>query len=104
MSVRPSVRPSVGPSVRPSVRRSVRPSGTLSLGGQKQRRRTTYAVYPALLKNFLLCFHYRSKDTVRKSSRFKGEKKKRNMTSLEFCMKVLNGYLEKVVQVVGADF
>ena len=36
-----------------SVGPSVRPSGTLSLGGQKQRRRTTYAVYPALFLLFL---------------------------------------------------
>ena len=44
-----SVRPSVGQSVGWSVGWSVGPSETLSLGGQKQRRRTTYAVCPALL-------------------------------------------------------
>ena len=51
-SVGPSVHWSVGPLVSRSVGRSVGlsvgPSGTLSLGGQKRRRRTTYAVYPAL--------------------------------------------------------
>ena len=44
------VCPSVGPSIRSSVCPSVRPSGTLSLSGQKQRRRTTYAVHPALFR------------------------------------------------------
>ena len=38
----------VCPSVRRLVGRSVRPSVTSFFGGQKQRRRTTYAVYPAL--------------------------------------------------------
>ena len=32
------------------------------------------------------------------------KKKKRNITSLEFCMEVPNGSLEKVVWVIGADF
>ena len=32
------------------------------------------------------------------------KKKKKNIPSLEFCMKVPNGSLEKVVRVVGADF
>ena len=41
-------------SVRRSVRPSVRPSVTSYFGGQKQRRRTTYAVYPALLRNQMI--------------------------------------------------
>ena len=41
--------------------------------------------------------------TVTGHRKKKLKKKKRNMTSLEFCMKVPNGLLEKVVRVVGAD-
>ena len=44
-----------------------------------------------------------AEDSLGKSSLFKGQKKK-YILSLEFCMKVPNGSLEKVVQVVGADF
>ena len=39
-----------------------------------------------------------------KTASEKAKKKKKNIPSLEFCMKVPNGSLEKVVQVVGADF
>ena len=41
---------SVGRLVGWSVGRSVGPSETRFLGGQKRRRRTTYAVYPALFQ------------------------------------------------------
>ena len=51
-----SIRGCVRPSVGRSLGRSVRPSETLSLGGQKRRRQTTYAVYPASLITLLLLF------------------------------------------------
>ena len=44
----------VCPSVDRSVRQSVGPSETLSLGGQKQRRQTTYALDPAFLVDLWL--------------------------------------------------